>query len=556
MKQILVVDNHPVIRKYMSELITKRGHRAYTAKDGLSALDILNVHTPDVVFIDLVMPNIDGGKLCQIIRSRKELDHCFVVVLSGIAVEELEKSTPEDLWADLILAKGPFDRLAWQVDYIINHVEAGRTERLRGETLGEKNLHSRQITKELLSSKRHYEMTLNYMSEGLLELTQDAKITYANPAALSITGISEEDLLSSDFVKLLRDEDQDRIRQRISRVGRRWQEPVVDEILELNKKLVSVKILSFNGEDQQYTLVVMLMDITLQKQTERELVKRKEQYKQERNFLDNIFENSPDAIAIVDEHGRFTRWNDNAARIFGYAFKELKGKKAFDLYADRRAMETLLDLLRKQGFVQNYEIDFIRKDGTSVPCAVSISLLYDEKNRKIGSLSIIRDLSEWKRVEERLRYLSFHDSLTGIYNRAFFEEELERLATARHLPLGIIVCDINKLKHVNDTMGHQKGDELIQKAADILKHSFRASDIIARIGGDEFAILVPEAGKETIENCIKRMKEGTEGYNAQEPEPNLSIAIGYAISSEDSVDTKVLFKKADDNMYIEKAKQS
>lgn len=556
MKRILVVDNHPVVRKFMSELVAKRGHNVHTAKDGLTALETLEFYTPDLVFIDLVMPNIDGNKLCQVIRSRSNLDDCFIVVLSGIAVEELEKSTPEEFSSDLILAKGPFDKLAWQVDYIINHLEAGRLHRLKGGTIGEKNLTSRQITKELLSSKRHYEMTLNNMSEGLLELTQDAKITYANPAALSIIGRSEENLLSADFVKLLKNEDQARIRQELSRVGRSWHEPILDEILRINSKLISTKILSFNGEDQQYTLVVMLMDVSLQKQTEQELVKRKEQYKQQRNFLDNIFENSPDAIAIVDEHGRITRWNNNASHLFGYNFDEMKGKKAFDLYTNRREMENMLDLLRKQGYVQNYEINFFRKDGTTVPCALSISLLYNDKKEKIGSLSIIRDLSEWKVVEERLRYLSFHDSLTGAYNRAFFEEELERLATQRHLPLGIIVCDINRLKHVNDTMGHQKGDELIQSSAGILKRSFRSSDVIARIGGDEFAILVPQGSQDVIEDCIKRIKEGIGDYNAQNQKPELSIAIGYAISSNDSVNTKVLFKKADDNMYIEKEGQS
>ncbi|MBS3809180.1 MAG: PAS domain S-box protein [Desulfobacterales bacterium] len=555
MKQILVADNHPVFRKFMSDLLTEHGHDVVTANDGLSTLQLLESYTPDVVFIDLVMPNIDGNKLCQLIRGRPDLDHCFIVVLSAIAAEE-DSAYLINLGADLVLAKGPFDRLAWQVDYIIKYVEDGRKDYLKGKTLGRKNLYGRQITEELLNSKRHYEMTLNHMSEGLLELTQNGEITYVNQAAVSITGISEEDLLSAYFTKFFKENDQSRIKQKISGVGRVWQEPILDEILELNGKSVYVKILSFHDLDQQYTMVAMLMDVTRQKQTEQELAKRKEQYRLERNFLDNLLENSPDAIAIVDEHGLFTRWNNNAEKMFGYNFEEMKGKKAFEFYADRAAMEDMLDQLRKQGSVQNYEITFKSKDGTSLPCAVSISLLHNENQEKIGSLSILRDLSEWKITEEKLRYLSFHDSLTGVYNRAFFEEEMQRLATGRNLPLGIIVCDINKLKRVNDSMGHQKGDELIRKAAEILKQAFRSGDIIARIGGDEFAVLVPQCNGEVLEDCIKRINEGIENYNSQRLEPDLSIAVGHAIKNEPPVDTKALFKMADDNMYLEKARHS
>lgn len=556
MQQILVVDNHPVVRQFMSDLLAKRGYNIVTAEDGLSALQLMKSYIPDIIFVDLVMPNIDGNTLCQVIRSRKDLKHAFIVVLSAVAVEENSNFSLANGLIDVVLAKGPFDSLAWHIDYIIKHVEAGRADRLRGEAIGGKNLFARQITKDLLSSRKHYEMTLYFMTEGLMELTQDAEITYANPAALSILDESQENLLATDFIKLFNNADQDRIRQRLSEVPKVNQEPLFDEILTLNNKLLSVKIISFYQEAQQYTLVVMLMDVTLQKQAERNLVKEKERYRRERDFLDKIFDNSADAFVIVDEHGRFTRWNNNAARMFGYSFDELREKKAFDLYTDPKAMEEMLDLLRRQGYVQNYEVNFTHKDGTSMPCAVSISLLYGEKQQKIGSLSIIRDLSKWKQTEERLIYLSFHDSLTGVYNRGYFEEEMKRFAKGRHLPLGIIVCDINKLKRTNDTLGHKKGDELIQKAAEILKRSLRASDIIARIGGDEFAVLVPEADEEVIQNCVQRIRAVMEAYRAQKLDPVFSIAIGYALSSDHSVDTNALFKRADDNMYQDKQSYS
>lgn len=550
MKQAMVVDNHPVVRKFMSDLLGKKGFEVKTAEDGLTALETLDSYRPDLVFIDLVMPNISGDKLCQIIRRRSSLKHCFIVVLSAIAMEKF--ISPEELEADTILAKGPFEKLSSNIDYVISQLEAGGVQNIRGRIFGCEDLLERQITKELLSSKKHAEKTLNHMSDGLIELVKENRIVYANPAALSIIDMPEEDLLGADFAELFQKQDRELVKQNISEAGCTRSEKLLDKTLGIKNKLVSVKILPVQRENSLCTLLVMLRDVTREKKAEEDLIETREQYRKERNFLENIFENSADAIAIVDRHGRFTRWNRQASRLFGYRFPELKNKKAFEFYADKEAMERMLEILRSQGSIQNYEIDFTRKDGSSIPCALSISLLTDEKGEKAGSLSIIRDLTPWKRAEEKLKYLSFHDSLTGLYNRAFFEEEMSRLAQGRQLPLGIIVCDVNSLKLINDTLGHQKGDELLKAAAALLKNSFRAADIIARIGGDEFAVLLPKSGKEVVKNSVERIKNEMKRYNEKNIEPHLSLSLGCAVRNEHPLDMQALFQEADDQMYTEK----
>lgn len=547
-----MVDNHPVIRKFMSDLIGKKGYEVVTAEDGLSALKILETSSPEVIFLDLVMPNISGEKVCQTIRRKKNLNHCLIVVLSAIAVEE--QISLEDLGADIILAKAPFDKLSRHVNYIMEQVELGLADRLKGSVLGRENLYGRQITKELLASRKHHDMTLKHMSDGLLELLEDARIVYANPAALSIIGMAEEDLLSADFIRLFEKTDQPGLRRQINRAVTTGQETLLDRELKLNSRMVSVKIIPVPREKRGCSLLAILRDVTRQRQAEQELAESRKKYEQERNFLENVFENSADAIAIVDQQGRFLRWNSRAAELFGFSFEELRGKKAFELYADKLEMEKMLDLLRREGSIQNYEIAFVGKDDTKIPCAVSISLLKDETNRNIGSLSIIRDLTQWKQTEEKLKYLSFHDALTGLYNRAFFEEEMKRLGQGRHLPLGIIVCDINGLKLVNDTLGHQQGDALLKAAAEILKHAFRSSDIIARIGGDEFAVLLPESSREAVTERLDRIQRAIEAYNEKQPRHPLSLSAGYAVRSEPPLDMQDLFRQADNNMYAEKFK--
>ncbi len=163
-------------------------------------------------------------------------------------------------------------------------------------------------------------------------------------------------------------------------------------------------------------------------------------------------------------------------------------------------------------------------------------------------------LVEQKRTEDKIRYISFHDTLTGLYNRAFVEEEMKRLDTKRQFPISVIMIDLNGLKLVNDTYGHNQGDEMLRKVADVLRRSCRKEDIIARWGGDEFVILLPQTDKEKAEDICKRIKSRCKGvYVGDVP---VSVALGVAVKSspEDAI-VKVL-KEAEDSMYKEKLAES
>jgi hypothetical protein len=106
-------------------------------------------------------------------------------------------------------------------------------------------------------------------------------------------------------------------------------------------------------------------------------------------------------------------------------------------------------------------------------------------------VSMVRDITDEKRYQEKLEYLSLHDSLTGLYNRAFFEAEIERLFHSREYPISIMSADLDGLKLINDTMGHDRGDSLLKTCARVVKESLRRSDVLARVGGDEFAVILP-----------------------------------------------------------------
>lgn len=166
---------------------------------------------------------------------------------------------------------------------------------------------------------------------------------------------------------------------------------------------------------------------------------------------------------------------------------------------------------------------------------------------------IVRDITESKEREKKLRYLSLHDSLTGIYNRAFIEQEMYRIQQAEPGPVGIIMCDVDRLKQVNDTMGHSSGDNLLVVAANVIKKAVRKGDIVARIGGDEFAILLPQSDLATARSIYERIRHGVAMHNQNNPRFPISMSIGYAVrNGEAALSMAELLKKADFNMYKEK----
>ena len=178
-----------------------------------------------------------------------------------------------------------------------------------------------------------------------------------------------------------------------------------------------------------------------------------------------------------------------------------------------------------------------------------------------GNLTLLKILGELisnaiarHMADEEIRYLSFHDSLTGLYNRAFLKEEMERLDTSRQIPIAVIIADLNGLKLINDTYGHAVGDNMLRLAADILERSCRKEDIIARWGGDEFIIYLPKtAEKEADQICKRIMTKCRETFVEDLP---ISMSIGIGIKIEREKDLSEVVKLAEDNMYKHKLIES
>lgn len=269
MKKILVVDDHPVMRKFLADHLGKRGHEVIVADDGLSALELLGTVVPDILFVDLVMPRINGEKLCRIIRRRPELNGTFLVVFSAVVVEE--NAPFENTPADAYIAKGPFRKLSGFVDSVVEDIENGRGDQIKGRIYGAENLQEREISRELLASTRHYEKILDKMSEGLLELTDQEKVIFANPAAQEIVGVEEERLLSADFQGFFSERGWKKVWEGIQKAKHKNREIDTESEIRFNRNRVSLKLIPVQKNGCASGMLVMLKDITRRKRLESQL---------------------------------------------------------------------------------------------------------------------------------------------------------------------------------------------------------------------------------------------------------------------------------------------
>jgi diguanylate cyclase (GGDEF)-like protein len=168
--------------------------------------------------------------------------------------------------------------------------------------------------------------------------------------------------------------------------------------------------------------------------------------------------------------------------------------------------------------------------------------------------SMIETLREKRAAEEKVLYLSMHDTLTDLYNRAYFEEEMARIERGRDFPVSILMADLDGLKMINDTHGHAAGDGLIKDAADVLRRSVRSSDVAARMGGDEFALILPGADSLSALGVAERIRRNESDFNRECALYKVAFSIGTATSfSGESL--SVTLKNADEMMYRDKAER-
>ncbi|MBP2634729.1 MAG: diguanylate cyclase domain protein [Firmicutes bacterium] len=257
-----------------------------------------------------------------------------------------------------------------------------------------------------------------------------------------------------------------------------------------------------------------------------------------------ILQAIPDLILRIDSQGNFLDFKPAVFELY-ISPDQFLGKNIVDIFHEELAQQALVQITRtiSSGDIQFMEYQLLE---------ANLVHYYEARFIKTSDaevITLIRDITYKKQMEQKLELLSIKDALTEVYNRTYFEEQIFKLGLQKVKKSGIIICDVDGLKLINDTLGHLAGDELLKITAQILSSCIASPDIIARIGGDEFAILLSNPDEQKMNDISTAIKAAIEEYNSANYQLPLSLSSGWAMGSKD---IHALFKEADNNMYREK----
>lgn len=295
-------------------------------------------------------------------------------------------------------------------------------------------------------------------------------------------------------------------------------------------------------------------EITLRRLT---VYEAEEKVHEQEERLRQVWEVTSDAMCLSDANGIVLAANPSYFQVYGFTAEQVIGKSfeiIFSQVEREKALEQYKSIFQSNEFPPTFESVIRRADGVERIVETRISFLTTAGIRT-AMLSTIRDITDRKQAELELRYLSTHDALTGLFNRSFFEEELARLEHGRSFPISVLVADVDHLKQANDQAGHAAGDALLKQAAQILTKAFRGDDVIARIGGDEFAVLLPDTNANDAKALMERVRQIIQEHQTAHPVVSLGLSLGASTANQPTRLTETL-KEADANMYREKQNRS
>jgi diguanylate cyclase (GGDEF)-like protein/PAS domain S-box-containing protein len=422
--------------------------RVLAAFGGKAGFDMAASEDPDVIFMDIIMPEMDGFDVCRQLKARPDLADIPVVFVTASRGDKEHRILALECGGEGFLSK-PFDE-----QELISQIRA--MEKIRRANLRKRNEKKRldnRVRKQNAALKAAHARTLKLLKS--LEKENEARKK------------SEKALVEA---------------QKLARLGS----------YEYHLK---------SGEIGYSEEVLNIFGIHSEEQ-----IRTKEQL---------IRLVHPDDIASVLENIK----------------KVMLEKSAAD-----------------------FVFRIIRQDGEESVANLRMIPQFDENKNHVGVFGTIQDITRIRKTEEEIRYLSYHDYLTGLFNRRFYEEVLVKLDIDENYPLTLVMADVNGLKMINDSFGHAVGDELLQKASNVIKSGCRDKDVIARLGGDEFVIILTKTDAETAALVIKRLE--TLASREKIGGLKLSIAFGSKTKTRKEENIQQVLKNAEDDMYRHKLYES
>jgi len=455
---------------------------------------------------------------------------------------------------EIITKNGLRKNLETSISLIKN--TAGRTVAFRG-IVRDKTEH-KKAEEALSQSEEKYRSILENIEEGYFEVDLAGNFTFFNNSTCLLLGYSREEMMGINYRQY---SDKETAKEVFKTFNSIYETGVTAKEFDWlifrkdgTKRYVEASVsLKKDSTGKPIGFQGFTHDVTERKQAEEALRQSEEKYR-------SILENIQEAYFEVDLAGNFTFFNDSLCRITGCSKKELSGAN-YTRFSDKENSKKVFVVFNKVYSTgqptEGFDWLIIRRDGTKRYIEASVSLKKDSASKPAGFKGVIRDITERKRIEQELNHMATHDALTGLPNRLMFSQLLNQAIQSskrNKKQLAIFFIDLDRFKIINDTLGHEAGDQLLQEIARRFRQSLRAVDVVGRLGGDEFIILVDDfSDKKQVEKVAhKILSTAIKPMVLLGEECRVTASIGISTYPKDGRDEQSLMKNADIAMYFAK----
>ena len=391
-KKILAIDDDKFMLEFLTDLFAREGYQLMTARDGLSALNILEDETPDIIFIDLVMSGIGGKKLCRIIRGMDRFKDVYIAILSATLADE--KIDMVELGVNALIAKGPLSEMGQHILDVIKDPGLASSRCLSGAVIGMEDIYPRGVTKELLRLNRSFEAILQGMKDGILEAAPDGRVIFINQVALSIIGKVEEKVLGCFLTDLFGADNRERMRGLMHALKRAEMEPVKAVNLTAWKRRLEISIMPVGGSGGN--VIVVVSDVT-------EACEAVEALETSHAQMKEMIAKNMDAMVIVKRDGRVIFANPAAEVLLRKGPDSLVGSDFGFVLAPE----------------ESTELDLIGPNKEPLVAEMRVAELWWRGKRVY--LASLRDITKRKQMEESIRNA----------NRIILEQQKSRIEEER-----------------------------------------------------------------------------------------------------------------------------
>jgi diguanylate cyclase (GGDEF)-like protein/PAS domain S-box-containing protein len=418
-------------------------------------------------------------------------------------------------------------------------------------------IESERAKAKLAESEAQFRVLANTAAAGVFVL-QGTRFFVVNPAFLAISGYTEQELLSLDLIDLVHSDHRQMVmvnaeaRQQGKAAPVRYEFKLVTKQGDTRWVELTAGSISLHG---RISIIGTIYDMTERRQMAEAL-----RLSEERHRL--LADNASDVIWILDKQGRLTYVSPSVEKLSGFFVEEVMPMSLDQIMTSdamvvaRKQVARTIEAIHAGQPIPDFrgELELLRKDGSTVWAEVSVNAMYNADGEFISLLGVTRDISERKQNEERLRQMAQHDFLTGLPNRDLFSDRLQQaLADCRRhgRRLGLMFLDLDKFKSINDTLGHAVGDLVLREAALRMQGCVRESDTVARIGGDEFVVLMRSIGTDESALLVaeKLRLALDQPFDFDGRSLSISASIGIALYPDHGGNEVELIKSADSAMY-------